>query len=86
LRCTADVYKARNSLRKEKLNLRGIAFELGAGNDSGTPFIKGNGIYHGSFIRVLASDIAISNFTVENTAPVSNSSYCIHIGTYIWKV
>jgi len=73
-------------LEKENLNLLGIAHELGAGNDSGKPFIKGNGIYHGSIIRVLESDVTISNFTFENTAPVSNSSYCIHIGTYIWKV
>ena len=73
-------------LEKEKLNLRGIAHELGAGNDTGKPFMKGNAIYHGSIIRVLASYVAISNFTVENTAPVSNSSYCIHLGSYIWKI
>ena len=73
-------------LEKEKLNLLGIAHELGAGNDNGKPFITGNSIYHGSIIRVLASDVTISNFTVENTASVSNSSYCIHVGSYIWKV
>jgi len=73
-------------LEKEKLNLLGIAHELGAGNDTGKPFIKGNAIYHGSIIRVLASYVAISNFTVENTAPVSNSSYCIHLGSDIWKI
>ena len=73
-------------LEKEKLNLLGIAYELGAGNDSGKPFIKGNAIYHGSIIRVLASYVAISNFTVENTASATNYSYCIHVGSDIWKI
>ena len=73
-------------LEKEKLHLLGIAHELGAGNDTGKPFIKGKGIYHGSIIRVLASDVAISNFSVENTASATNYSYCIHIGSDIWKI
>jgi parallel beta-helix repeat protein len=73
-------------LEKEKLNLLGITHELGAGNDTGNPFIKGNCIYRGSIIRILANDVTISNFTVENTASATNYSYCIHVGSDIWKI
>lgn len=73
-------------LENENLNLRGIAHELGAGNDTGKPFIKGKGIYHGSIIRILANDVTISNFTVENTASATNYSYCIRVGSDIWKI
>jgi parallel beta-helix repeat protein len=73
-------------LENEKLKLLGIAHELGAGNDTGKPFIKGKGVYHGSIIRILVNDVTISNFTVENTASVTNYSYCIHVGSDIWKI
>jgi nitrous oxidase accessory protein len=88
---TIEVYSGTYSeqeihLENENLNLRGIAHELGAGNDTGKPFIKGKGIYHGSIIRILANDVTISNFTVENTASATNYSYCIHVGSDIWKI
>jgi len=51
-------------LTKENVNLLGISHELGEGNDSGKPFIKGNGF--DSVIIVEASHVIVSNFTIEN--------------------
>ena len=51
-------------LTKENVNLLGISHELGEGNDSGQPFIKGNGF--NSVISIEASHVIVSNFTIEN--------------------
>ena len=51
-------------LRKDNVSLLGISHELGEGNDSGQPFIKGNGI--DTVIKIDASHVVVSNFTIEN--------------------
>lgn len=51
-------------LGKENISLLGIAHELGGGNDTGKPFIQGNGI--DSVIKIEASHIIVSTFTIEN--------------------
>jgi hypothetical protein len=55
---------------KDDITLIGISNELGGGDDSGKPFIKGNG--SAIVIRVEASDVIVSNFRIENppTKPV----------------
>ena len=51
-------------ITKENVSLLGISHELGEGNDSGKPFIKGNG--NEAVIRIEASHVIVSNFTIEN--------------------
>ncbi len=51
-------------IEKDNITLLGISHELGGGNDSGMPFIKGNG--SGRVIWVKASHVIVSNFTIEN--------------------
>jgi len=51
-------------LIKENMSLIGISHELGQGNDSGKPFIQGNGF--DSVIKIEASHVIVSNFTIEN--------------------
>ena len=51
-------------LTKENVSLLGISHELVGGNDSGKPFIKGNGF--DSVIQIEASHVIVSNFTIEN--------------------
>jgi hypothetical protein len=61
-------------ITKENLTLLGISYELGEGNDSGKPFIKGVG--NNGVVKVIASYVTISNFTIEATGGV--------ISTCIW--
>jgi parallel beta-helix repeat protein len=49
---------------KDNITLLGIAHELGEGNDSGKPFIRGNGTE--SVIQVEACHVIVSNFRIEN--------------------
>ena len=58
----------------ENLNLIGIAHELGGGNDSGKPFIKGVG--NNGVVKIIASYVTVSNFNIEATGGV--------ISTCIW--
>jgi len=61
---------------KENIRLLGISHELGEGNDSGKPFVKGGG--SASVIQLIASNVTVSNFIIEN----SWSDYsCIRVGT-----
>ena len=48
---------------KENISLLGISHELGEGNDSGKPFIRGNGTE--KVIQVEASHVIVSNFRIE---------------------
>ena len=50
---------------KDNITLLGIAHELGGGDDSGKPFIKGVGL--ALVIHVEASHVIVSNFLIENT-------------------
>ena len=61
---------------KDNITLLGISHELGEGNDSGKPFIKGNGTE--SVIQVEASYVIVSNFRIENSGLGSS---CIRVGT-----
>ena len=61
------------------ITLLGIAQELGDGNDSGKPFIKGNGIDKEYIIKVMNSYVFVSNFKIENTGGIL--SHYIRIGT-----
>ena len=49
---------------KDNITLLGIAHELGGGDDSGKPFIKGVGL--ALVIHVEASHVIVSNFLIEN--------------------
>ena len=64
---------------KENIRLLGISHELGGGNDSGKPFIRGNGTE--TVIQVEASHVIVSNFRIENpwSEPL-NFVYCIFVG------
>ncbi len=59
---------------KENISLLGISYELGEGNDTGKPFIEGNGTE--IIIRVEASYVIVSNFRIEK----SSSMACIQLG------
>lgn len=65
-------------ITKENISLLGISHELGEGNDSGKPFIRGNGT--ATVIQVEASHVIVSNFKIEN-AWSKPSSPCIYVGT-----
>ena len=60
---------------KYNITLRGIAYELGEGDDAGKPFIKGNGSE--SVIYVEASHVIVSNLIIENS---ELGASCIRIG------
>ena len=67
-------------ITKENVNLLGISHELGEGNDTGKPFIKGDGT--ALVIHVEASHVIVSNFTIENPYAHNLTSYsCILVGT-----
>jgi len=63
-------------ITKENITLQGISHELGEGNDSGKPFIKGNGT--GEVIRVEASHVIVSNFRIENSGPFNSHCIMVH--------
>jgi len=48
----------------DNITLLGISHELGEGDDSGKPFINGNGTE--SVIQVEACHVIVSNFKIEN--------------------
>ena len=60
---------------KYNITLRGIAYELGEGDDTGKPFIIGNGSE--SVIYVEASHVIVSNLIIENS---ELGASCIRIG------
>jgi hypothetical protein len=53
-------------IENENITLLGIAHELGGGNDTGRPFIKGN-VSLGNVLWIEASHVLISNFIIENS-------------------
>ncbi len=61
-------------IEKENISLLGISYELGEGNDTGKPFIRGNGT--DIIIRTEASYVIVSNFRIEK----SSSMACIQLG------
>jgi len=62
-------------LAKDNVSLLGISHELGEGNDSGRPFIKGNG--RDSVIRIEATNqIFVSNLTIENPGIEARNFTC----------
>ena len=65
---------------KDNIRLLGISHELGEGDDSGKPFIKGNGTE--TVIKLIASNVTVSNFTIENLRSSGNFVHCIRVGTY----
>jgi len=62
-------------ITKENVSLLGIAHELGDGDDSGKPFIKGVG--NNGVVKVIASYVTVSNFTIEATG---GSNFDMHLG------
>jgi len=64
---------------KDNITLLGISHELGEGDDSGRPFIKGNGTE--SVIQVEACHVIVSNFKIEN--PWSEHILAFACGIYI---
>jgi parallel beta-helix repeat protein len=63
---------------KENITLRGIAHELGEGNDSGKPIIKGNGV--NGIIWINRSYVTVSNFIIEDSQEVIST--CIWVRNY----
>jgi len=66
-------------IEKNNITLLGISHELGAGNDSGKPFVKGDGTV--TIIKIIASYVTVSNFTIEDSNPTTSYS-CIQVGAY----
>jgi hypothetical protein len=66
-------------IEKNNITLQGIAHELGAGNDSGKPFIKGDGTV--TIIKIIASYVTVSTLNIEDTYSTNGSS-CIQVGAY----
>ena len=66
---------------KDNITLLGISHELGEGNDTGKPFIKGNGTRE--IIWVEASHVIVSNFTIEN--PLTENSTRFFCGIRVEK-
>jgi parallel beta-helix repeat protein len=67
-------------IENDNIELLGISHELGEGNDSGKPFIKGDGTI--AAIWIGASHVIVSNFSIEN--PYNHTHY--HTGgIYIGK-
>jgi parallel beta-helix repeat protein len=56
----------------------GISEELGQGNDTGKPFIQGNG--NNTVLQVAASDVFITNLRIENVLSGSQWVYGLLIG------
>ncbi len=66
---------------KENITLLGISHELGGGNDTGKPIIKGDGTTY--VIKLIASNVTVSNFIIENSwSDISIYCSCIRVGTY----
>jgi parallel beta-helix repeat protein len=64
---------------KDNITLLGISHELGEGDDSGKPFIKGDGT--ALVIHVEASHVIVSNLLIENPWAGNLTSYaCISVG------
>lgn len=65
---------------KDNITLLGIPHELGRGNDSGKPIIKGDGTTY--VIKLIESNITVSNFIIENSwTNISYKCACIWVGT-----
>ena len=67
-------------IENDNIELLGISHELGEGDDSGKPFIKGDGTI--AAIWVGASHAIVSNFTIENPY---NHTYYHTGGIYVGK-
>jgi parallel beta-helix repeat protein len=62
-------YEGEIRITKENVSLLGISHELGDGNDSGQPFIKGifgNGTKTADIIQIVASHVTVSNLYIQN--------------------
>jgi len=57
-------YEHNITIEKEEITLKGMPYELGAGNDTGKPFIDGQG--KAKVIRIMAEGVTISGFHIEN--------------------
>jgi parallel beta-helix repeat protein len=83
---TIEVYSGNYSedeilISKDNVSLLGISYELGEGNDSGKPFVKGNA--KGAVIRIESSHVIVSNFTIENPRVENHSLF--YLGIYVAK-
>jgi len=57
-------YEQNITIETEEITLKGIPYELGVGNGTGKPFIDGQG--KTDVFRVMAEDVTISGFHIEN--------------------
>jgi len=60
---------------KEGITLQGISHELGNGNDTGKPFVDGEG--NNVVFLVYAINVTIDNFHIENEAGVAGSNIAL---------
>jgi len=67
-------YENNITINIEGINLQGISYELGNGNDTGKPFIDGPGTDPYSLIEIIACDTTINGFHIENynSEPLGN--------------
>lgn len=64
---------------KDNITLLGVSHELGDGDDSGRPFIKGNGT--AIVIHIQENHVVVSNFTIENPYASNFTAYsCVMVG------
>lgn len=77
-------YEGEIRITKENVSLLGISHELGDGNDSGQPFIKGifgDGTKTADIIQLVASHVTVSNFYIQNLGlEISDYYSCVRVG------
>jgi len=66
-------YEHNITITKQEIALQGISSELGTGNDSGKPWIHGQGLW--DVVVVRADNVTISGFAIEN----SGTSYALDV-------
>lgn len=73
-------YEGEIRITKENVSLLGISHELGGGNDSGQPFIKGifgDGTKTADIIQLVASHVTVSNLYIQNLGLKISDYYSI---------
>jgi parallel beta-helix repeat protein len=77
-------YEGEIRITKENVSLLGVSHELGGGNDSGQPFIKGifgDGTKTADIIQLVASHVTVDNFYIQNLgSEISDYYSCVRIG------
>ncbi|MEA2055032.1 MAG: right-handed parallel beta-helix repeat-containing protein [Candidatus Thermoplasmatota archaeon] len=62
---SGDYYECNITITNPNLTLKGIPYELGIGNDTGKPFIHGQGL--NTVMIIKADDVILTGFSMENS-------------------